>query len=94
MSLEFEWDDDKAAENFAVHDVAFRKASLVFFDPFSIEDIDNRIDYGEDRFIRIGISEGQLLTVVYTQIGEKVRIISARKANRNEKEDYYRQSRP
>jgi len=94
MYLQFEWDDAKAAENLAVHDVTFRKASLVFFDPFSIEDIDNRIDYGEDRFIRIGISEGQLLTVVYTQRHENIRIISARKANTSEKEDYYRPSRP
>jgi putative transcriptional regulator len=58
MSIEFEWDEDKAAENLAVHDIAFRKASFVFTDPFSIEEIDNRIDYGEDRFIRIGLSEG------------------------------------
>ncbi len=94
MSVEFEWDDDKAEENLALHDVTFRKASLVFFDPISIEEIDNRIDYGEDRFIWIGMSEGQLLTVVYTQRSEAIRIISARKANRNEKEDYYRESRP
>jgi uncharacterized DUF497 family protein len=94
MSLEFEWDDDKAAENLLVHDIAFRKASLVFFDPFSIEDVDNRIDYGEDRFVRIGLSEGQLLAVVYTERNEKIRIISARKAKRSEKEDYYRQNPP
>ncbi len=93
MSIEFEWDDDKAAENLAVHDVAFRKAALVFFDPFSTEEIDNRADYGEDRFIRIGISEGQLLMVVYTERQDTIRIISARKANRYEKENYYRQNR-
>ena len=55
MSPEFEWDEDKAAENLAIHGVAFRKATLVFLDPLSLEEIDDRVDYGEDRYIRIGI---------------------------------------
>ncbi len=93
MSPEFEWDQDKAAENLATHGVAFRKATLVFLDPLSLEEIDDRIDYGEDRYIRIGMSEGQLLMVVYTERETgKIRIISARKANQHEKKDYHGQN--
>ena len=93
MSPEFEWDENKATGNFAVHGVAFHKASLVFLDPRSIEELDDRVDYGEDRYIRLGMSEGQLLSVVYTEReAGKIRIISARKANQSEKKAYQSQN--
>ena len=78
MSNEFEWNEVKAAENYAKHGVSFEMASLVFKDPFAIERFDNRQDYGEDRFILIGMAEGTLLAVVYTERNGQIRIISAR----------------
>jgi len=63
----------------------------VFNDPFAIERLDDREDYGEDRFVMIGMAEGNvLLYVAYTEREERIRIISARRATHNEQEDYFR----
>jgi len=88
----FEWDDDKAAENFRRHRVTFLEAVSAVSDPFAIERIDDREDYGETRFNLVGMSAGRLLHVTYTERGERQRIISARQAERHEQEDYYRQN--
>lgn len=73
----FEWDDEKAASNYAKHGVRFEAALDVFKDPFAIELIDARHEYGEDRFVLIGFASGRLLTVVYAMRDEMIRIISA-----------------
>jgi hypothetical protein len=84
----FEWDDAKAAENEAKHGVSFALARSVFKDPFAIERRDDRQDYGEERFILIGMVQGVVLTVVYTLREERARLISARRATRLEQDDY------
>lgn len=89
MSDDFEWDDAKAADNYAKHGVDFEMAILVFNDPFAIERLDDRENYGEDRFILIGIAEGFVLTVVYTDRNGRIRVISARQATRREHDDYF-----
>jgi hypothetical protein len=88
----FEWDDTKAAENLRDHRVSFEEATLAIGDPFAIEWLDLREAYGEERVVLVGMSQGQLLTVVYTERGERLRIISARKATRHEQDDYYREN--
>ena len=85
----FEWDDAKAAANYAKHGVSFRRARLVFADLFGIAEYDDRNEYGEDRSAMV---EGTLLFVSYTERGERIRIISARRATKHEQDDYYRQS--
>jgi uncharacterized protein len=85
----FEWDKTKAAENYAKHGVSFELATAVFNDPFAVELLDDREDYGEDRLILIGLAEGAVLTVVYTERGGRIRIISARQATRREQDDYF-----
>lgn len=85
---EFEWDDDKAASNFAKHGVGFEDARSVFRDPFAIELLDDRKDYGEERYILIGMSVDGILVVVYTERNERNRIISVRKAEPNEQRYY------
>jgi hypothetical protein len=92
--LEFEWDDTKAAENVRIHGVSFAQAALAFGDPFAVEWIDLRGDYGEERIILLGMTGSQILTVVYTERGERIRIISARRATRNEQDLYYRENAP
>jgi uncharacterized protein len=87
--MRFQWDEKKSATNEAKHKVAFVNATLVFCDAFAIERLDQRKSYGEDRIIITGLSRGQLLTVVYTEREEAIRIISARKASKHEREDYY-----
>ena len=93
MKLEFEWHDAKAAANLQAHGVSFALATTVFKDPFAIEFLDDRADYGEKRFVTIGMADGQvLLFVAYTERAERVRIISARRATKHEQDQYFRQN--
>ena len=85
----FEWDDEKAAQNFADHGVSFETAKKVFEDPFATERLDDREDYGEDRYSIIGMVEGRILTVAYTLRNGTIRIISARGAEPNERRRYH-----
>jgi uncharacterized DUF497 family protein len=89
MNESFEWDEAKAAENYAKHGVSFETAIKVFRDPFAIERLDDREDYGEARFILIGTAEEAVITVVYTERDGRFRIISARRATRHEQDDYF-----
>src|SRR5262249_12732351 len=93
MKLKFEWHDDKAEVNWRNHGVSFELAKTVFRDPFAIERIDDREDYGEDRFVIIGRADGDvLLFVVYTEREERIRLISARRVTQREQEGYFRQN--
>jgi uncharacterized DUF497 family protein len=89
MKLEFEWHNAKAD----IHGVSFDLAKTVFKDPFAIERLDDRADYGEERFVMIGMAEGNfLLCVAYTEREERIRIISARWATQYEQDDYFQQN--
>ena len=90
----FEWDDAKAAANWRDHGVSFEYAVKVFQDRFAVERFDDREDYGEERINLLGICDGVILHVTYTERGERIRIISARRANRHEQDDYYRENSP
>ncbi len=95
MGSEFDWRDtaDKAARNLREHGVSFELATTVFQDPFAIERIDDREDYGEERFVLIGMAEGNVvLLVVYTERQGRIRIISARRATKREQDDYFQQN--
>jgi uncharacterized DUF497 family protein len=88
----FQWDDTKAADNYADHGVQFEAAREVFNDPFALEWLDEREDYGEDRYNILGIVEDRLLYVSYTMRGEKIRIISARGAEPYERRQYHEEN--
>jgi len=91
--VEFEWNAAKAKANWNTHGVRFELAKTVFRDPFAIERIDDREDYGEQRFVIVGIAEGQvLLFVAYAEREERIRIISARRATQYEQDDYFSQN--
>jgi hypothetical protein len=77
--MDFEWDDNKALSNFAKHKIDFSDAIRIFLDPFRLEAVDERQDYQETRFQVIGQVSGVTLVVIYTQRGEKFRLISARR---------------
>ncbi len=87
----FEWHDGKARSNIRDHEVSFEEAALALDDDLALDDIDDSLDYGEERLKLIGMAQGQLLAVVFTTRGKRIRIISARKADRHEQDDYYRQ---
>lgn len=88
--MDFEWDADKAAQNLRKHGVQFSIAARALFDPFRIEVYDGREDHGEDRWATIGYAGPALLYVVYTVRNEEtIRLISARKANEQERKQYH-----
>ena len=94
MELEFEWDEDKAVANLAKHRVSFLTAAEVFANEI-LERIDDREDYGEVRWIALGRVEAEVFRVVFTWRGDKlIRIISAQKASKDEREIYYRAALP
>lgn len=91
--LRFEWDPKKAAENFRKHGVSFDEAETVFADDRSIDIYDPDHSDREDRFVKIGRSTmKRTIVVVYTERQKIIRIISARRANRREREQYERQT--
>ncbi len=89
--MDFTWDDEKTAANERKHDIDFETASLVFLDPGRIEDYDAAHSIHEDRWVTVGFVEPMLLFVVYAEYNDDViRIISARKAKKNEQKTYYK----
>ena len=85
----FEWSHPKAQGNQRKHGVSFEEATTVFGDPLSrtIHNPDHSTE--EDRFVTIGRSSAQrLLVIVHTERGERIRLISARLANRSESKQY------
>jgi hypothetical protein len=89
---DFEWDDAKNAADYAKHGVWFERARLVFADAFAVGAYDDREDYGEDRFTIAGMVEGTLLFVACAEHGDRVRIITARRATKHEQDDYFQQN--
>ncbi|MCL4491914.1 MAG: BrnT family toxin [Nitrospirae bacterium] len=87
--LLFEWNPSKAKKNIKIHGVSFNEASTAFKDTLSLTVYDPLHSDEEDRFILIGNSfENRLLVVAHTARGDKIRIISARKATKNERKQY------
>jgi uncharacterized protein len=93
MGLGFEWHLAKAARNLLIHGINVELATTVFKDAFAIELVDERTDYDEPRFITIGMAEGGvMLFVVHTERENRIRIISARRATRDEQDEYFEQN--
>jgi hypothetical protein len=83
----FQWDQEKSATNEAKHGVSFLQAAQIFRGPI-LKARDNRRDYGEERFIALGEYDGVVLRVVFTERDGDIRIISAWKAGRHDREKY------
>lgn len=94
--MRFQWDQAKDRANRRKHRISFEASRLVFNDPNIISRLDERFDYGEERWISIGAVAGSVLVVVHTTLKEDrhgeeiIRIISARKATKKERESYLR----
>jgi uncharacterized protein len=90
-SIQFEWDPQKAQVNLRKHKVSFEDAQSVFSDEYALLIDDPDHSDGEDRFVLLGLSHSLRLLVVvhcYRAEGRVVRIISARKADRDEQSIY------
>jgi uncharacterized DUF497 family protein len=85
--VEFEWDEAKNKANILKHGIDFDDA-IGIFNGQVLERVDARRDYGEMRIIAIGVVEGRELVLVYTMRGRMCRIISARRARRDERRTY------
>jgi uncharacterized DUF497 family protein len=88
----FEWDDAKAAINLATHGVSFEGARQACHDAFATVREDRRRNYGEDRYVLLGMSQDRLLCVAYTLRGKRIRIISARLAEPHERRRYHEEN--
>jgi uncharacterized DUF497 family protein len=86
--VEFEWDETKRQTNIAKHGVDFIDAALLF-EGAVLETEDRRRDHGERRYRALGLCNDRVLHVIYTWRQDRRRIISARRASRNERETYY-----
>jgi uncharacterized DUF497 family protein len=86
--MQFEWDEAKNLENIRKHRIDFADVPDMFDGSMLIE-LDERTDYGEDRWIGIGFLRNGVAVVVWTERqGDVIRIISARKANRYERQRF------
>ena len=84
----FEWDEQKNQANIRKHGFSFADAWKLFEAPMLI-DLDDRIDYGEDRWIGIGRLQSRIVVVIYTEPdAETIRVISLRKALSYERHTY------
>lgn len=89
MALTFEWDPVKARTNLQKHGVSFREAVSAFMDVLSVTILDRDHSDEEERLLLLGCSEeGRLLVIAHTDRGDRIRIISAREANRQERRQY------
>lgn len=87
--MKFEWDVNKAKSNLNKHGVSFEEAETVFDNYGSITFEDLEHSFEELRYIEIGFSaNGRLLLIVYTERGDRIRIISARPCTGNERKLY------
>ncbi len=86
--MKFEWDEAKRATNLDKHGLDFELAHFVFAgDTFTFED--NRMAYGEQRFVTLGLLDDTVVVLVHTENDDEIRVISLRKAVKNEQKLYF-----
>lgn len=87
--MRFSWNQEEAAANARKHGIEFLEAGTVFADPLSIAIPDRVHSIGEERWLLLGRSSKQrLLVVAHSEVGNQIRIISARQATRQERRRY------
>ena len=88
--MKFERDEIKNDSNIKRRGIDFKDARKIF-DGYTLTIEDDRLDYGEHRFVSFGIMYGHVIAVIHTETEKKIRIISARKATKNEQKEYFKQ---
>ncbi len=86
-NIKLEWDENKNNANIKVHGIDFSDGWRIFENPM-LKKVDNRKDYGEERWIGLGKLDTAVIVIVYTNRNGVLRIISIRRANRNERQIY------
>ena len=88
--IRFEWDEKKRRSNLRRHGIDFAALAEVFeAAPVTISD--DRYDYGEKRYLTFGLLKGRVIAIVHTESDDVIRIISARKAERYEEIEYFKE---
>jgi len=90
MADKFEWDEQKRLANARKHGIDFADAISIFESDIVVM-LDDRFDYGETRYIAFGLLQGNVIVVAYTERGKRIRLISARKAVKDEEIYYFKQ---
>jgi uncharacterized DUF497 family protein len=90
--MRFEWDEAKRRSNLKRHGFDFEDGEKIFAGE-TVSDLDDRFDYGERRFITLGSLRGKVITITHTEIDEVVRLISLRKASKNEEKINFKEIR-
>jgi uncharacterized DUF497 family protein len=96
FQYQFEWDPVKAQRNLKDHGIAFERAATVFLDPQALSEFDEEHSQEEDRWVTLGLDRtGSLLIVCHTyreetELSARIRLISARRATKNEAKQYRR----
>ena len=85
--MKFEWDSSKDKTTQRERGIGFERAAEILMGP-TVEWLDGRRDYGENRIRALGESSGEVLHIVYTRRGDVIRIISVRRASRKERRQW------
>ncbi len=88
--MKFEWDEQKRLINLQRHGFDFVGISGIFDDPNALTILDDRYNYGETRYITFGLLNGRVVAIAHTEDDKITRIISVRKAEKNEEIEYYK----
>ena len=85
--MRYEWDETKNEINIHRHGIDFEDARLIFDNPILLKP-DLRRDYGEDRLVGLGFLVDVIVVIVFTKRNDVIRVISIRRANKNERKIY------
>jgi uncharacterized DUF497 family protein len=90
--IELDWDEVKRQSNIRKHKIDFADLKE-FWENELYTNPDERFDYGEMRFLTFGLLAGEVIAVSHTETEDSIRIISARRANKNEQKEYFKRIR-
>jgi uncharacterized DUF497 family protein len=88
--MEFEWDEAKRKSNLRNHGIDFVGIEQAF-ESKTVTMLDDRFDYGEERFVTFGLLDGRVVAIAHTETDEVIRIISVRKATKYEENSYFKE---
>jgi uncharacterized DUF497 family protein len=90
--MRFEWDEAKRRSNLRDHEIDFAAVKWEkVFDGETVTRMDDRFDYGERRFLTLGLLKESVIAIAHTQTDEVIRLISVRKASKNEEGIYFKE---
>ena len=88
--MEFAWDEAKRKSNLRNHGIDFVGIEKVF-EGETVTMLDDRFNYGEERFVTFGLLDGRVVTIAHTEADGVIRIISVRKATKYEESSYFKE---